>query len=494
MNSCANCACACCQKSDLTASRRLCDKRAGVLPPQPGVDADMVSYAELAAIRLGYGLSPRIASPDSAAAVLTSVPDAAPAADALRMTELRELHFRSSQLYRRGRDGDEQALDEARKLRRRISEMSLQATLQGIVRAVEAPSGFGERLVQFWSDHFTVSGGNPIYRAMTMAFVNEAIRPHLGSRFEDMLFAAETHPSMLVYLDQDRSVGPNSRLARRQKRQRGINENLAREMIELHSLGAGADYSQKDVRQLAKLLTGLTYKPGDDGVFTPNRAEPGAETVLGRSYGDDGPAKLRDIRQVTRDLARHPATAGHLARKLAVHFVADDPPQSLVDRLAATYRDSNGDLSALNGELVAAPELAENFRSKIRQPFDFIVASLRALGVPGQRVRDLKLAQGRSWLLSPMTAMGQKWGFARGPDGWPEEAANWATPHGLAARIDWTMRVPGKLQPNLPDPRAMLDAALGDTASEALRWAVPKAESTRDGMLLVLASADFNRR
>lgn len=455
----------------------------------------MVEYPELAAIRLGYGLSALVPPPAGPASVLASVEAAAPDRFAITMDKVRAMQGKAADLNSRVRDGDDGARKEGRELRNRVAARANRANLRRVTRALDAPVGFGERLVQFWSDHFTVSGGNAFYRLAAAALVDEAIRPNLGGRFEDMLFAATTHPRMLTYLDQYRSVGPHSAYAeRRQGKKPGLNENLAREMIELHSLGVGAEYTQKDVRQLAELLTGLVYEARNDRIFEPARAEPGAEIVLGRSYGDDSPARLADIRAVTRDLARHPATAQHIARKLAVHFVADDPPQSLLDRLAGIYADSGGELGLVYAELVVAPELAETFRQKVRQPFDFLVASLRALGMRGGDLLAMDSRRTREFLLRAMTPMGQTWGSPRGPDGWPEEAEAWATPQGLAARIDWATRVPGKLQPDLPDPRALMQTALGDTASEALQWAVPKAETRRDGLVIVLASADFNRR
>lgn len=300
---------------------------------------------------------------------------------------------------------------------------------------------------------------------------------------------------MLSYLDQQRSIGENSRAARqRAGRQVGINENLAREMIELHTLGVGAAYTQQDVRQLAELLTGLSYDPRSDRMFRPVRAEPGAETVLGKSYGGKGRAAIADIRDVMRDLARHEATARHIARKLVVHFIDDDPPQPAVDRLAQVFLDRDGDLPALYLALAQSPELESHFRKKVRQPFDFMVSSFRATGFGRRRVMGFTLSHMRNQVMSGLSAMGQPWALPRGPDGWPEAAGAWATPQGIAARIDWATRQLPKLHPELPDPRDVLTQALGSTATEPLAWAVPKAESQREGLAVVLGSADFNRR
>lgn len=443
------------------------------------------------AIRLGYGLAPGSRSSADGAAILKALQGNGSGPAGLRVDAVRKVQVRYADMKR---DKEEDANDQQKKLssaRHRIRLRIARVTLRRFALAVDSPSGFEERLVQFWSDHFTVGGGNILDRLMAASFVDEAIRPHINGRFSDLMFAAETHPRMLTYLDQTQSIGPNSAIAN--KRPAGLNENLAREMIELHSLGVGAGYTQRDVRQLAKLLTGLSYNPREAEVFRPNRAEPGAEMVLGESYGGNGRASLEDIRAVIDALACHPDTGRHLARKLAVHFVADDPPRALVDRLTEAY-GTQGDLMAVYSVLAEAPEIDTHFRQKLRQPFDFVVAGLRALGVTGEEVMAFTPKQMNNWLLTPMRAMGQYWGFAPGPDGWPEAAENWATPPGLAARIDWAMRVPALLRPDLPDPRDFLTSALGDTASDALQWAVPKAESAQEGVALILASSDFNRR
>lgn len=451
---------------------------------------------DIAAIRLGYGLSARVPPPQTADAFLRSVALSVPDDHAVGMDHVRAEQTMLSDLNSlRKKDPEAASVKEIRQQQRQMRIQSAEAIRHRFARAAGDPGGFGERLVQFWADHFTVSGGSPYQDLMAAAFVDEAIRPHLQGSFAQLMFAAETHPRMVTYLDQDRSFGPHSWIARRRKgRDLGLNENLAREMIELHSLGAGAPYTQKDVRQLAKLLTGLSFHLRRDGNFRPVMAEPGAETVLGQRYGGDRPASLDDIREVIVDLAAHPSTSRHLARKLAVHFVADDPPQSLVDRLDATYRETGGDLPSLYAALMDGPELWSHFRQKVRQPFDFLVAALRALGLDQQRVLDLPMRQVNARLIRPLTNMGQEWAMPRGPDGWPEAAESWATPQGIALRIDWAMRQPRVLVPKLPDPRDFLQAALGETASEALKWAVPRAESAREGLMIVLASADFNRR
>ena len=452
-------------------------------------------YEQLAAIRLGYGLSPRRPLPSDPAQVARLVAQAGPEPDGITLDKVREWQSEGQQLAQVARNGTKEQNKASRMHKQRLRGLFQAAVLHRFARAVDDPTGFGERLVWFWADHFTVAGGSIYFNLMSDAIVQDAIRPHLTGKFADMMFAAETHPAMLRYLDQTRSVGPNSMLAKsRPKQSLGVNENLAREMIELHSMGVGADYTQQDVEELARLLTGLTYNPRQPTVFRAGRAEPGAETVLGETYGGKGKASLGDIRAVIGSLATQEATARHIARKMAVHFVADDPPQGLVDRLAGVFSDTGGDLGAMNLALAQAPELEQTLRAKMRQPFEFLVASMRGLGMTGQQVDALRPAALRRHLLNPMAIMGQPWAAPDGPDGWPEKASDWASPQGIAMRINWAMTSPPELLGQLPDARDLLRDALGDTASEAVAWAVPRAESNPEGVALVLASADFNRR
>ncbi|TRW97691.1 DUF1800 domain-containing protein [Paracoccus sp. M683] len=454
-----------------------------------------VSFPELAAIRLGYGLSPLMAPPQSAAEVLGSVALSLTTDDAVTLQQVRESAEKLAGLTKARAEGGAAATERHRAYTTELSFLPMVDLRRRMARALDAPAGFGERLVQFWADHFTVRADGSGAQMMAMAFVDEAIRPHLNGRFEDMLIAANTHPMMLRYLNQDTSVGPGSRVARNNpQRQLGLNENLARETIELHTLGVNADYDQTDVRQLAELMTGLTFRRRHEGVFNGNQAEPGAEVVLGRSYGGDGPARIEDIHAALTDLARYPATARHLSFKLAQHFLADQPRKAVIDDLTAVWRETRGDLPSVYAALIGHQELAATFRQKVRQPFDYLVAAMRALGVTGQQILAIEPKRIRNDMHRAMARMGQPWNRPTGPDGWPEPASDWITPQGLAARIEWALKMPARLADPLPDPRGFLAVALGDTAGEALTWAVPKAESVLEGVAIVLASNEFNRR
>ena len=255
--------------------------------------------------------------------------------------------------------------------------------------AVNAPIGFAERLVWFWSNHFCISADK--VPSMAGGYEREAIRPHVLGRFADMLLAVEGHPAMLFYLDNAASIGPNSVAGI--NRSRGLNENLAREILELHTLGVRTGYSQDDVTRFAKVLTGWTLlqvgaNPEHGGEFTFNRLihEPGPQTIMDKTYADAG---LDQGRAVLADLARHPATAEHVGYKLARHFVADEPPPALAARLAQTFRDSDGDLKAVARALVLAPEAWSMERPKLKRPSEWRIAGYRAAGLepPGYRAR-----------------------------------------------------------------------------------------------------------
>lgn len=355
-----------------------------------------------------------------------------------------------------------------------------------MARLVASPDALRERLALFWADHFTVVAKKPAGRHLVYPFAEDVVRPHLAGRFGDMLVAATTHPVMLDYLDGRLSVGPDSPGAEEGE---GLNENLARELLELHTLGAGGPYGQADVREMAELLTGLRYDGDALTVFRPRYAQPGAETVLGQSY--DGGQEA--IEAALRDLAVHPATADHLARKLAVHFVADDPPPALVADLAATWRDTEGDLGAVTEALLSHEEAWSPVKAKVKPPIEFVASALRALAVPPEALTSLDLPGLRRLLLGPLALMGQPWTQPAGPDGWPEAAGAWVTPAFVAARIDWAMNRPEEIA-DLPDPRDFVAAALGPAAAPEVVAAARAAERPHEGVGVVLASADFQRR
>lgn len=442
--------------------------------------------AALLARRFGYG--PAGPQPADAAAILAALagPDAMQTQFPIMPVE--DMMARN-EAYRAARRANPRVPEDVKAGQRGLAEIKQTTLSAGLARIVATETPFRERLVWFWADHFTARSKTALSRGMPAHMIDSAIRPNLSGPFAEMLFAAETHPAMVTYLDQQRSVGPESKAAAR--RNAGLNENLGREILELHTVGVDGGYTQQDVRQLALLLTGLM--PDFDQPFRASRAEPGAETVLGASYGG-GRASIDDIRAVLDDLAVKPATARHLSRKLAVHFVADDPPADLVEAMTAAYQRTGGRLDAVYEVLLTHPAALLPATEKARQPFEFVAASMRALGMSGAAVAGMEPKMLGRAVLRPLTVMGQPFMEPEGPNGWDEAADTWLTAQGIAARIVWGMRMPGQLVPDLPDPRAFAQTALGALLPEDLALAVSRAPSQGEAIGLVLASPAFNTR
>ena len=353
--------------------------------------------------------------------------------------------------------------------------------------ALTAETGLSERLVMFWSNHFCIGATKSnIGRIMAGAYEREAIRPHVFGRFEDMLIAAESHPAMLDFLDNRQSIGPNSPAGRR--RGRGLNENLAREIMELHTLGVSGGYAQADVTNLARIITGWTVV-GREGVlgfpgsfaFNAGLHEPGTTPLLGRSY--DQPGRAQGVAALT-DLARHPATAQFIATKLARHFAADAPPRALVDKLAGVFRQSGGDLPSVYRALVEDDAVWQAPATKIRSPQEFLLASYRALG------RKPDFGQ----IIGPVGVMGQPFWQPSGPNGYADGNAAWASAEGLKTRIDvaagWGRQAAG----SVADPRVLAEDMLGPLLSPETKQAVARAESKPQAIALLLMSPEFQRR
>lgn len=349
------------------------------------------------------------------------------------------------------------------------------------------PVGFAERWAQFWSNHFCVATRRgQILRGIAGPYEREAIRPHVFGRFEMMLVAVETHPAMLHYLDQRQSIGPNSPAGRRQKR--GLNENLAREILELHTLGVGGGYSQSDVTALARVLTGWSITGRDENidgfggfVFAANRHEPGEHVVLGKRYPDTG--KEQGI-AVLKDLARHPATTTFIATKLAKHFVADQPPAKLVTRLADDFRKSDGDLASLARTLLGADEAWAQPRTKLRMPNEFLMAMFRVAGQMPERPQQV---------LNMLNLMGQPLWNPAGPNGHPDDEASVAAPKAIKTRLDLAMQMARPLGGKL-DPRELAENLFGETLSPETKQAVARAETRPQGLAILLMSPEFQRR
>jgi uncharacterized protein (DUF1800 family) len=359
--------------------------------------------------------------------------------------------------------------------------------LARLQRASVTECGFAERLVVFWSNHFCISANKGgLARMWAGSFEREAIRPHVLGRFADMLKAVEQHPAMLFFLDNQQSLGPDSRAGI--NRQRGLNENLAREIMELHTLGVNGGYSQDDVTSLARVITGWTYAgrqgqlgPPGSFVFNANAHEPGAQRVLGKLYDAGGVAQGE---AVLSDIARHPSTAKFIATKLARHFVADDPPPALVARLQDVFIKTDGDLRLLANALVDADEAWTAPLSKMRSPYEYLVATGRIFA---------RVPEDPGRYLGGLNLLGQPLWAPAGPNGFPDSNAAWAAPEGMKLRLDIAAQAASRL-PDSIDPRELLELAAADAASEETRRTIERAESRQQAMALLLMSPEFQRR
>ncbi len=369
--------------------------------------------------------------------------------------------------------------------------------------AVNSPTPFAERLVHFWSNHFSVSTGKQGTPFEVGNHEFYAVRPYVLGKFSDLLKAAVLHPAMLLYLDQYQSVGPNSPFQMRRQRRnsaniggggnrdRGLNENFAREVLELHTLGVDGGYTQADVTEFARALTGWTL-PGlsrisqfsDDqpggAAFAALAHEPGVRTVMGRSYPDTGAGQAIDI---LGDLAAHPATARFIATKLARHFTADQPDANLVARLERDFLDTGGDLTSLARTLVEAPESWKGGEMKFRQPYEWLVSVLRFTGTP---------VFGEQRLHASLRQLGQVPWSAPSPAGFDDVTDSWAGPEALLLRVELAEQIARKSPADRMLERAR--AAFPGTLSANTQDWLSRAESGSQALALLLVSPEMMRR
>lgn len=445
----------------------------------------------LAQIRFGYGPAAGEAeagafTPEGLMAQLTA-PDpegdrfARP--DSVTRQALMDRH--RAEVRRRRKTGDMSDQDENAP-GRQLKTIFAEDQLAFVLRPVAARNGFVERLANLWANRLTVGVvGNA--GLLIEPFQAEVARAHLAGRFEDMLRAALWHPAMQVYLDQKRSIGPKSNLGLRKGL--GLNENLAREFLELHSMGTG--YTQADVTELARLLAGMQPDANGPGLNTA-AVEPGVKTILGQRFGDDDP--VAEIDRLVSVVAARPETALSVARLLARHFISDDPPADLVEALTQAYLRDGGDLPLLYRVLLDHPAAQDPALAKLRSPQEYAAACLRALGLTG-RETGLPGLHGKQGFRLPeaLMRMGQPIFRPRGPDGWPEAAEDWLTPPMMAARIDFAVDA-ARAAAETKDPLVVTDLVLGDLASPPLRFAVQGAEQRWEGVAVLLGSPEFMRR
>lgn len=347
--------------------------------------------------------------------------------------------------------------------------------------ALTTPVGFYERLVWFWSNHFCVTALKT--PALAGAFEREAIRPFVAGRFADMLSTVVKHPAMITYLDNQHSAGPNSEAGR--SKRRGLNENLAREILELHTVGVDAGYTQADVVALAKMISGWTVVPvqamtPEAGQFWFDKSlhEPGPQVLLGRKFAEGGVDQGEAALQA---LARSPSTASHIARKFARHFVSDEPAPELVDRLARSFLDQDGNLLEFTKVLVSSSEAWVGQRRKIRRPSEWLVACCRGLAiVPETR-----------FLMDSQRLLGEPLWQPPGPNGFSDDSISWL--EGIGQRLDVAVRL-SQLVPFTTDPNDAMNSVLGPLARPETRQAVERAESRKQSLAILLMAAEMLKR
>ncbi|MGI9281796.1 MAG: DUF1800 domain-containing protein [Endozoicomonas sp.] len=363
-------------------------------------------------------------------------------------------------------------------------QLYIEQSAATVMEAVNSQNPLSWRLLDFFSNHFSVSAQGNRMRVLAPSLEREAIVPHQIGHFEDMLLAVSQHPAMLVYLDNERSIGPNSRTGKQRKR--GLNENLAREILELHTLGVSGGYTLNDIQELAKAITGWSITRAADKrqgfKYRANGHEPGARTVLGKSYHQKGVAQGEAI---LKDLARHPATARHISFKLARHFISDIPPEALVSALSDTWNKTRGNLHAVMTTLIHHPEAWQPEFKKYKTPREFFISSLRVANVkelPAERVMNL------------LNHLGQKPFAAGSPAGYDDTADAWNGSGALLKRIDWINQMSLRFKSANFSPRELLDHYFGPlTSAKTRRW-VMGAESREQSAALFLLSPEFLRR
>ncbi len=512
-----------------------------------------LSKPTMSAIRFGYGIRPGEDPADGADALLAQF-EKAKGAELRFPVEGIDKRQRAigefTERFRSARTPDKaQRRQNVIPIRKEILELYSKDQHARLLQSAYSPYGFYERLATFWMNHFSISARKqPLTYLYVPLYEAEVIRPGMTGSFDALLRQAITHPAMVIYLDQASSNGPNSRRAKRSGK--GLNENLGRELLELHTLGVNGGYTQQDVHDAALLLTGVTLDRQSGKVdFKPQFAEPGPLTFMGKTYGGKR-RSIDDVYAMLDDLAAMPQTARHICRKLAVHFVSDTPPEPLVDTMVAAWASAGGNLTDVYSAMLQHPAAWDNPGEKARQPYDFVIAGLRALDVPEKafampnrrnkadnaddampaspppainamandnamrktaqtatndedkdEMGNLKAEKRMLRLRPPLNQLtvgavrklGQPLWEPPSPAGFEEGFDAWISSSQLTGRIEWAQRVSARYTGQL-DPDALLKATLREAARDDTITVVRQAPNRAAGAALVLASPEFNRR
>lgn len=363
-----------------------------------------------------------------------------------------------------------------------------------ILHAATTSTPYIERLCLFWSNHFSVSARKKSVLPIACAFEREAIRPHVLKKFLDMLIASSQHPAMLLYLDNVRSYGPNSQLGI--STGRGLNENLAREILELHTLGVEGGYDQNDVIGLAKIITGWSVysenerHPGQF-VFRRHAHEPGTHILLGKRYSEDTDNGVTQGIAALKSIARHNSTAFFISQKLVRHFTSDTPEKTNINRLANAFRSSSGDLLYISKKILDLKDAWSKENLKLKTPYELVIAALRLSNLNSAKLlknQDALKKRVSQWLKllehAPFTAAS--------PEGFPDIAEAWSGPEATIRRVEWAESASQFLSPAIPMEQLM--AILGKNVSEKTKHAVLSASDNQEAFGIYLASPDFQWR
>ncbi len=452
----------------------------------------MTMKAVIAANRFGYGARPN------------EIKRASKDPEAWLISHLQPVHFNNKlpdsaslipkvkeiQMQRKKNKGTNDKKSAANKdFRKTLIALSA----DGIQQAIHSENSISWRLLDFFSNHFSVSANGAILKALAPTLEREAIAPNLLGNFENMLLAVTMHPAMLIYLNNEQSFGPNSRLGK--KRGKGLNENLAREILELHTLGVNGGYSQQDVTELAKAITGWSVanpkkEKGSGFKFRAYGHEPGDRILLGKKYNSKSVQRrknnsVKDVEQGAKmllDLARHPATAKFICNKLAHHFISDNPDPELVNKLIKTWQASNGNIREVMITMIRSDESWHETAEKFKTPRDFVISTFRALGR-----KNVKHQQ----LLSSLDRLGQQPFNAGSPAGFSDEQMSWDGSSALMKRIDWSVLIEGYQKKGI---KKVMANTLSTAVSDHTLQMVNRAESLKQAYTLLLMSPEFQRR
>ena len=351
--------------------------------------------------------------------------------------------------------------------------------------AVQTDTPLSMRILDFFSNHFSVSASSQSMKVLSPILEREAIAPNLFGQFEDLLIAVEQHPAMIFYLNNERSAGPNSQ---RGNKKRGLNENLAREILELHTLGVDGGYRLQDITELALAISGWSITNENDvgrvGFKFRNKShEPGERNILGTSYAEAG---LTQGHAVLRDLARHKKTAQFVSHKLAQHLIADEPPKELVAAMIDSWIRTDGNIKAVISTLVKNPLSWDSRAQKFKTPREFVVSTFRA--VNNAQIIDQSLL---NIGLRGLGLMGQTPFDAGSPAGYSQLNRAWTGSNALMKRIDWVNLVSKRVRET---PQPIVNRIFDSHLSPLTVKLVAGAESRAQGLALLLLSPEFQRR